>query len=58
MALTSWLDSMFSCPSCDELFFSDSSVVYNDIYGDSICWQCAESLEQEQKFKAGDNHER
>ena len=57
MALTSWLDSMFSCPSCDELFFCDSSVVYSDLYGDSICWRCEESLEQEQKSQAGDNHE-
>jgi len=49
MALTSWLDGQFICPSCDQLFFNDSSVVYDDILDDSICWQCAESLEEERK---------
>ena len=53
MSLVSGWDGQFTCPSCDQLFFNDSSVVYDDAYGDSICWQCAESLEQERKDEAG-----
>lgn len=53
MGLVSGWDGQFTCPSCDQLFFNDSSVVYDDAYGDSICWQCAESLEQERKDEAG-----
>lgn len=49
MALTSWLDSMFMCPLCAQLFFNEDSVVYDEIYDDSICWHCAGELEQERK---------
>lgn len=43
----------FDCPNCDKRYWDESSVIDDKIYGDSICWQCAEEFEVERKDAAG-----
>ena len=37
----------FDCPVCTGRFWADESVVYDDRYDDSVCYQCAEEPKEE-----------
>ena len=32
----------FDCPKCGQRYWEEQSVVYNEDYDDTICWQCDE----------------
>lgn len=47
MALVSFLDSEFVCPSCDQHYFTDEHVVYDEEWDDTICGHCSDELQAE-----------
>jgi hypothetical protein len=37
----------FDCPVCTGRFWEEESVVYDERYDDSVCYQCAEEPKEE-----------
>ena len=35
----------FDCPKCDQRFWEEASLVYDEEFDDHICWQCHEEDE-------------
>jgi hypothetical protein len=35
----------FDCPACDRRYWSEESIVEDDRFDDSVCWQCAEEAD-------------
>jgi len=52
MALTSFFDQEFVCPSCDERYFNDDLVVYDEEWDDTICCHCSSELQAERQIIA------
>jgi len=32
----------FDCPVCDERYWQEDSVQYDERYDDDVCWRCAD----------------
>jgi hypothetical protein len=49
MALVSWLDSQFTCPSCDQTYYYYHDSCYDEEFDDDICEHCYDELQAERR---------
>lgn len=49
MALVSWLDSQFTCPSCDQTYYFYHDSRYDEEFDDSVCEHCYDELQAERR---------
>ena len=49
MALISWLDSQFICPSCGSTYFHYHDSCYDEEFDDDICEHCYDELQAERR---------
>jgi len=43
------MEGGFMCPLCNELYWREESVIYDEEVDDTICWQCVEALDEERE---------
>ena len=49
MALVSWFDSQFTCPSCDQTYHLYHNSRYDEEFDDDICEHCYDELQAERR---------